>query len=165
MVTTVSCGRILGGSWLRSVSEPPARARDKIFQIDLIEPPTWVPEGSLAGFLGCIFEIWPAPGGPGRPSKMWGATPPHIFEGFPGPPGPARPQNAPNKFGQTAFRYPADQSFWVFAGPSPGSQRAKTYRYFPAGPTRQILYEMTVSAGPRVPVPVYIMLRNSASGP
>jgi hypothetical protein len=32
------------------------------------------------------------PGGPGGPSKMWGASPPFTLQGFPGPPGPARPQ-------------------------------------------------------------------------
>ncbi len=27
-----------------------------------VVPYIWVPEGSLAGFLGCVFEVWPAPG-------------------------------------------------------------------------------------------------------
>ncbi len=63
----------------------------------------WVPEGSLAGFLGLAGH-----GGPGRPSKMWGAWPPNMFEGLTGPPGPARPQKRTQaKSGQTALRYPA----------------------------------------------------------
>ncbi len=49
----------------------------------------WVPEGSLAGFLGCVFEVWPAPGA--RESLQKGGEAPHIFEGFPGFPGLARP--------------------------------------------------------------------------
>ncbi len=35
----------------------------------------WVPEGSLAGSFGCVFDVWPAPG-PGKAFKMWGRTPP-----------------------------------------------------------------------------------------
>ncbi len=52
----------------------------------------FVPEGSLAGFVGCLFEVWPAQGTREGPQKGGGATPPHIFEGFPGPPGPTRLQ-------------------------------------------------------------------------
>ena len=49
----------------------------------------WVPEGSLAQFFRCIFEVWLAPG---EAFKNVGGEAPHIFEGFPGPPGPARSQ-------------------------------------------------------------------------
>ena len=35
----------------------------------------WVLEGNLAGFLECVFEVRPNPGGPERPSKLWGASP------------------------------------------------------------------------------------------
>ncbi len=54
-------------------------------------PIYWVPEGSLAGFVGCVFEVWPAPGARASLEKGGGRSP-HIFEGFPGPPRPARPQ-------------------------------------------------------------------------
>jgi hypothetical protein len=33
----------------------------------------WVPEGSLAGFLGVRFWGLAGPRGPGKPSKTWGA--------------------------------------------------------------------------------------------
>ena len=41
------------------------------------KPPCWVPEGSLAGFLGCVFEVWPAPGAWEGPQKGGGRSPPH----------------------------------------------------------------------------------------
>ncbi len=50
-----------------------------------------VPEGSLAGFLGCVFEVWPAPGAR-ETFKNVGGEAPHVLEGSPVPEGPARPQ-------------------------------------------------------------------------
>ncbi len=31
-------------------------------RLGLARYPLWLPEGSLAGFLGCVFEVLPAPG-------------------------------------------------------------------------------------------------------
>ncbi len=66
----------------------------------------YVPEGSLAGFLECVFEVWPAPGAREGPQKCGERSPPHIGR-------PSRASGAgqtlkthPQKSGQTAFRYP-----------------------------------------------------------
>ncbi len=59
----------------------------------------WVPEGSLAGFGGGLFEVWPAPGAREGPPKKGGDAP-HIFEGIRGPSEPARPQKKTQKPGQ-----------------------------------------------------------------
>ncbi len=57
-------------------------------------------------FSGCVFEVWPAPGARESLKKVGGFAP-HIFEGHPGPPWPARLQKCtPQKYDQTAFRYP-----------------------------------------------------------
>jgi hypothetical protein len=69
---------------------------------------TWVPEGSLAGFLLGAFLKSGRPRRPGNALQNAGGEAPHILEGLPGPPGPARPQKGtPKKYGQTAFRNPA----------------------------------------------------------
>jgi hypothetical protein len=66
----------------------------------------WVPAGNLAGFLGCIYKVWPAPGArEGLPNV--GGFGHHISEGFPGPPGPGQTSKRhPQKPGQIAVRYP-----------------------------------------------------------
>ena len=66
----------------------------------------WVPEGSLAGFLGCVFEVWPAPGARESLQKGGGLRPQTFLKAFPGPRGRPDLKNAPNKSGQTVSRYP-----------------------------------------------------------
>ena len=40
---------------------------------------SWVPEGSLAGFFGCVFEVW-RPRGPGKAfEKVGGGRSPHLL--------------------------------------------------------------------------------------
>ncbi len=39
---------------------------------------TWVPEGSLAGFVGFVFGVWPAPGAREGLQKYGGLGPPQI---------------------------------------------------------------------------------------
>jgi hypothetical protein len=39
-------------------------------------------------FVGCMLEVWPAPGAQEACQNVGGETP-HILEGLPGPPGPA----------------------------------------------------------------------------
>ncbi len=39
---------------------------------------SWVLEGSLAGFFGCVFEVWPAPRARESPQKCGGRSPPHF---------------------------------------------------------------------------------------
>ncbi len=46
----------------------------------------WVPEGSLAGFLGGAFLRSGRPRGPGKAFKNAEGEAPNIFEGFPGLP-------------------------------------------------------------------------------
>ncbi len=58
------------------------------------------------GFLGCIFEVWQAPGARESLNKNVGGEAPHILKAFPGPRGRPDLKNAPQKSGQTAFRYP-----------------------------------------------------------
>ncbi len=65
-------------------------------------------------FGGDIFEVWPAPGCPGKPSKMWGASLPIFLKAFRAPGAGQMSKTHPNKSGQTAFRYP------VLAGPAVG---------------------------------------------
>ena len=58
------------------------------------------------GLVGCVFEVCPAPGGPGSPSKRWGAKPPTFLKA-PRAPGAGQTSTMhPNKSGQTASRYP-----------------------------------------------------------
>ncbi len=38
----------------------------------------WVLEGSLAGFFGCILEVWPAPGARESPRTCGGRSPPYF---------------------------------------------------------------------------------------
>ncbi len=59
--------------------------------------PGWVPEGSLAGFLGVRFFGLAGPWGPRKPCKMWGAKPPTFWKAFPGPRGRPDFKNAPPK--------------------------------------------------------------------
>ncbi len=54
----------------------------------------------------CVFEVWPAPGGPGKPSKIWGAKPPTFLRAFPDSRGRPDFKTHPKNSGQTAFRYP-----------------------------------------------------------
>ncbi len=65
--------------------------------------PDWVPEGSLAGFLGAFLRSG-RPRGPGKAFKSVGGFASDISEGFPGPPGPARPQK---RNPQTPARLPS----------------------------------------------------------
>jgi hypothetical protein len=61
---------------------------------------------------GYLKAVWPDFGGAflrsgrPRPSNLWGAKPPTFLKAFPGPRGRPDLKNAPNKSGQTAFRYP-----------------------------------------------------------
>jgi hypothetical protein len=57
----------------------------------------WVPEASLAGFLGGARLRSGRPLGPGKAFKKVGGFAPHILQGFPGPPGPARLQEGTPK--------------------------------------------------------------------
>ena len=57
-------------------------------------------------FIGCLFEVWPAPGARECPQKGGGLRP-RIFESIPEPQRPARPRKCtPTKSGQTASRHP-----------------------------------------------------------
>ncbi len=49
-----------------------------------LTPLGWVPEGSLAGFFGCVFEIWPAPGAVEGPGECggWGRSPPQFVKTY-----------------------------------------------------------------------------------
>jgi hypothetical protein len=56
---------------------------------------------------GCMFEIEAGPGGPGKPSKRWVASPPLFFTALLGPWARLDFKNAPPKTtNQIAFRYP-----------------------------------------------------------
>ncbi len=48
-------------------------------------------------FVGCIFEVWPAPGAREGFQKCGGAKPPTFWKVFPGPRGRPDLKNAPNK--------------------------------------------------------------------
>ncbi len=48
---------------------------------------SWIPEGSLAGFLGVRFLSLAGPKGPETLSKIRGASPPTDLKAFPGPRG------------------------------------------------------------------------------
>ncbi len=66
----------------------------------------WVPEGSLAGFVGSVFGVWAAPAGFKTIQKCGGLRPPHFWMVIK-PPGAAQaPNTDPKNAGQTAFRYP-----------------------------------------------------------
>ena len=80
-------------------SFPPTRPPQSVApRVQAREAPNtvWVPEDSLARFLVCIFEVWPARG-PGRPPKMLGASPPALLRAFPGPRGQPDLKNAPKQ--------------------------------------------------------------------
>ncbi len=68
---------------------------------------TWVPEGNLAGVFWVHVRGLAGPKGPGKPSKMWGASPPTDFKAFPGPPGPARPQKRTQKIRPDCLQVPS----------------------------------------------------------
>jgi hypothetical protein len=53
----------------------------------------WVPEGSLAGFVWTHFFSLAGPGGRGKPSKRWGASPPTFWKGLRGLRGRPDPKN------------------------------------------------------------------------
>ncbi len=83
----------------------------------------------MAGYLEAVWpDFWGAflrfgwPRGPGKAFKNVGGEASHIFEGFPGPRGRPDPKKSPQKFGQTAFRYPVSKTY----GTCPGC--AKTAR-------------------------------------
>jgi hypothetical protein len=69
----------------------------------------WEPEGSLVGFLGGVFEVWPTQGARESRLEMWGASPPAFLRAFPGPRGRPDLKNALTKSGQIASRYPASK--------------------------------------------------------
>ena len=53
-------------------------------------------------FVGCVFEVWLAPGGPGKPSKRWGPWPPTFLKAFPG----TQPRvEAPRRAGPENWRF------------------------------------------------------------
>ncbi len=103
----------LKASWVGCLRRPPGSSAGPVikitgqgFRITVAWGQVWqrkaagnfdrVPEGSLARFAGAFLRSG-RPRGPGRPSKMWWASPPHFFEGIPGPPGPARLQKSTPK--------------------------------------------------------------------
>ncbi len=55
-------------------------------------------------FGGCVFEVWPAPGSPAKPSKMWGAKPPTFLNA-----GPARPSKRTQKIKPDCVQVPRPQ--------------------------------------------------------
>ncbi len=73
----------------------------------------WVPEGSLAGSWGCVFEAWPARE-PGKAFKNVGASPPTFLKAFPGPGDRPDLTKAPQKFSQTAFRFPVIYAYMIY---------------------------------------------------
>ncbi len=67
----------------------------------------WVPEGSLAGFVGCVLRSG-RPRGPGKAFQNVGGEAPQILDGFPGTLGPARPQECiPQKFRPDCLQVPS----------------------------------------------------------
>ncbi len=60
----------------------------------------------MAGFLGSVFEVWPAPEAQESLQVCGVAKPPTFLKAFPGPRGQPDLKYAPQKSGQTAFRYP-----------------------------------------------------------
>ncbi len=67
----------------------------------------WMPEGSLAGFVGCIFEICPAPEAREGLRKCGEAKPPTFLKAFPGPRGRPDLKNAPNKIRPDCLQVPS----------------------------------------------------------
>ncbi len=67
----------------RSISGPsghrkPAPAHSMLGVHENVHSFDWVPEGSLAGFWGCLFEAWPAPGAREGLQICGGRSPPHF---------------------------------------------------------------------------------------
>ncbi len=79
--------------------------------------PGWVPEGSLAGFLGCVFEVWPAPGARENLQKCGGGGHPTFLKAFPEPRG--RPLRYPGSGSFTGSREPPGEG----RGNPPGEGR------------------------------------------
>ncbi len=68
-VPTMGCSRVLPAHGRASRPQTYLAVLKTIFN--------WVPEGSLAGIvLGCVFEVWPAPGARKSLQKRGGRSPP-----------------------------------------------------------------------------------------
>jgi hypothetical protein len=65
--------------------------------------------------LGCLFEVWLAPGAREAPQKCGGLCPPHFGKAFPGPRGRPDLKNASNKFRPDCFQVPSP--FGIYRAP------------------------------------------------
>jgi hypothetical protein len=82
------------------------------------ENPPWVPEGSLAGFLGAAFLKYGRPWGPRKALKKWGASPRTFLKVSRAPGAGQTSKMQPTKPNQTAFKFPGN--------PPPGRQISPT---------------------------------------